>query len=449
MLRGDRPRSVLVPLVGLVIAMASIAAAPPRARASDAPAAKPATKQVAKTAPLGILSPKERSALLPFMEAGPVALVEFSAGEDLPAIVFAARVAAPPAEVAEVIADVGAYPKFMPAVGDVEVLSRVGTMKSYAWKWKTSLFTLEGENILKAYAPPEGREDYGHRITVQSTRGDLGSGRMMWRLYPLVTGAPTARGKAGALTAEAARGATETLLVFSSRLDLRRANWVTKQINTGERSINRTANIALAFAMLRGVTRRAEDRGRVRGPRLSEAPLARPTASPKKLATLLGRGDLLFITMDGDALRQVASVGRTFSRYSKMRSVMSKPEAFGSALVPGSYVRVEKQEGGATDFRWGIDIPLIGTSGKMHMEDRGHVIEIDAVSGAIEGGSWRFEPVKLPWREGAVVSWGRFEPEKASWLIKSLVSGNPDLGHGIIIGSQLMVSRAIRTRSQS
>ncbi|MCA9600926.1 MAG: SRPBCC family protein [Polyangiales bacterium] len=388
-------------------------------------AASPPTL-TAEEAPLGLFSERERNELAPFIERGPVALVEFNEGDALPAVIFATKIHATPEHVVDVIRRPETYPTFMPALDSVDVESRYDSMIAYAWTWKTVLFTLTGRNIMTVFPPPAQKPDRGYRISIRSTGGDLGTGRMMWRVYP--------------------SGQNESLVVFSSRIDLRKANWITRQINHGQRSVNRTANIALAFAMLRGVTRQTEgQRPAVTNP----TELERPEVDVRKLAAFLNRGDLLLIDMRGDRLNQVASVGRMFARYTKVRKVMDNPEEFGSALIPGSYVKVAHREDEVTDFRWGIDIPLIGTSGTMRMKNGESLITIDATKGAVKGGAWRFEPIKLPWKEGAMVSWGRFEPEKASWLVKMIVEGNKDLGDGIVIGSQLMVHRAIRTRSQS
>src|SRR5262245_1804749 len=52
----------------------------------------------------------ERSLLAPFMEHGPIGLVEFSHHDDIPAVLVASYVAAPAAEVARIIRTPADYP---------------------------------------------------------------------------------------------------------------------------------------------------------------------------------------------------------------------------------------------------------------------------------------------------------------------------------------------------
>jgi len=393
-----------------------------------APAAAQQEGVAAADARLGLLTRVDRELLAPQLEHGPVALVEFSGEAELPAIIFAARVRAPAATVARVIADPTAYPRFMPALDSVDVQSRRDSSIAYEWTWRTTIFTLRGSNVMTIYPGPGQRRDRPYRIESRSTGGDLGTGRLTWRVYP--------------------DGPDRSLLVLSSRLDLRNANYVTRQISQGGRSINRTINLSLALIMVLGTSREAE---RVAGaPPVTEGPghpLERPQVDVRALAPMMSRGDLLFLHMTGDRLDQVAIVGRPGQSLERVREVMTDPREFGPALVPGSYARVTSEENGEVDFDWGVDIPLVGTSGTMRLNDTGSVVMIEAVGGALTGGRWRFDTELLPWNEPVVLGWADFDPATAGWLIRALVQGNPEFGFGIAAGSQVMLLRAIRSRA--
>ena len=387
-----------------------------------------ATLRDARQERLGAFSTQERALLSPHLDHGPAVLVEFSDDNGLPAVIMATRVHAPASLVARVIADPRAYPRFMPALDEVEVQSRRGTLLAYRWTWRTALFTLTGNNVMTTYPAPTGRADRPHRIAVESTGGDLGEGRLVWRVYP-ETG-------------------NRSLLVLSSRLDLRDANYVARELQRAGRSVNRTINISLSMIMLLGTKRETE---RVAGAGVEEPQhdlpaLRRADLDVTRLAPMLARGDLLLLDMDGPRLNQAAIIGRMGRGRAQVREVMTNPRDFGSALVPGSYARVVAEEDNTVTFDWGIDLPLIGTSGRMRLTDSGSSVAIDAIGGALNGGEWRFETVDLPWGEATVIGLSRFDPTDASWLIRLLVQGNRDFGYGITAGTQVMVMRALRTR---
>jgi len=402
-------------LVGLVASTAS-------AQREDAP--DPETSR------LGLLTRNDRIVLEPHLQRGPVALIEFSDDDELPAIIYATYVRAPAEQVADVVSDPTRYPRFMPALDDVTVRSRRRQMLAYDWTWRTAVFTLRGSAIMSQYPAPHGRRDRPWRVEIRNTGGDLGEGRQVWRVYP--------------------DGPDRSLLVFSSRLDLRDANWVSRQIGS-QRSINRTTNMSIAHVMMMGVRDEAE---RLAGaPEIDTSgdmpPLRRPDVDIFALRYLLFRGDLVFMNMTGDRLDQVAVLGRLSAPLDPVRQIITDPREFGPALIPGSYANVTgEQADGTIDFEWGIDIPLVGTEGTMRLTDDGSRVMLDATSGALAGGRWLFEPVVYDWGEACVLSFGRFDPADSNWLIRMLVQGTPTFGHGIQAGSQVMVMRAIRNRSR-
>lgn len=382
----------------------------------------------AETARLGLLSRADRDVLAPHLARGPVALVEFSEDTELPAIIFALRVHASAEQIARVISNPSAYPRFMPALDSVQVRSRRQDMLAYDWTWRTAVFTLRGSAVMTTYAAPHGRRDRPWRVEIRNTSGDLGEGRQMWRVYP--------------------EGPQRSLVVFSSRIDLRDANWVTRQIGR-QRSINRTVNLSLAYVMMMGVRGEAERLAGITQPEPPAEPpaLRRPEVDLFALRHLLFRGDLVLLDMTGDRLDQVGVVGRMSAPVEPAREIMSDPRAFGPALIPGSYANVVREEGDEVDFEWGVDIPLVGTSGTMRLT-KGERITVEAIDGALQGGEWHFETPTYDWGEVCVVGWGRFDPADTNWLMRMLVNGTPTFGHGIQAGTELMVLRAIRSRTR-
>jgi carbon monoxide dehydrogenase subunit G len=395
-------------------------------------AAQPSAEQPAttvQTARLGNFSHHDRELLAPQLERGPVALVEFAEEAELPAILVAMYVRAPAARLMEVISDPARYPSFMPALDSVDVLTRRDATLAYEWTWTTAIFTLTGTNVMTVYPRPEGRRDRPWRVESRAIGGDLGTGRIVWRIYPQEDG--------------------RSLLVLSSRLDLRDANYVTRSITSAQRSVSRTLNLSLALVMTLGARREAERlEGHVdRDPSTPLPPLARPEIDLVAFAPMLARGDLLLMTMQGDRLDQIAAIGRPGTSLERVREVMNDPREFGPALIPGSYANVTRENGNELDFDWGVDIPLLGASGKMRLVRSPTVNTVTATEGGLEGGVWHFDTAMLPWQEPVVLSWARFDLASANWILEAIVSGSRDFGYGLTAGTELMMLRAIRLRA--
>jgi hypothetical protein len=390
-------------------------------RADDAPA-----EADARTQRLEGLTEDERKLLAPLMERGPIALIEFAKADSLPEVLVAAYADAPADLVAKVIANPRDYPKFMRTLDHVDVLSSNGTQTSYKWSWQTGVLFLEGENRMTAFPPPPGHPELGHRIAVHSERGALGEGRLMWRVFPV--------------------SEKRSMVMLAMRVDMRDANFVMRQLDAAARSINRSVNLALCYVMLLGTTREAEKRA---GTPVAEKTVVfgPPKIELAKYKKLLGRADLLLMEFTPKSLGQLTVIGRTGLPADKLRKVMTEPETFGKALVPGSYTRVTKREGDIKTFEWGINLPLIGTSGTMQMSEHENTLHIDATEGSLNGGKWRFMTPTLSSGEAVVVGYAVFDITRTTWLIEKIASLDPVMGHGLAAASQVMVLRALRRRA--
>jgi hypothetical protein len=372
------------------------------------------------------LDDAERALLAPLMERGPIALVEFAQEDTLPAVLVAGYVEAPAAQVAKIVANPRDYPKFMRTLDSVEVLSQTDTRTSYKWTWQTGMLFLEGENHMTSFPPPPDHPELGYRITVNSERGALGEGRLQWRVFPA--------------------GPARSVLVLAMRVDMRDANFVMRQLDAAARSINRSINLALCYVMMLGTKREAERQsGKQAAPRT--VVFGPPDFDPVRYKKILGRADLLLMELSGPGLGMLTILGRTGLKPDQLRPVMTEPESFGKALVPGSYTRVTRREASAKTFEWGINLPLVGTSGTMEMSEQEGTLRIDATDGALKGGKWRFTTPSLPGGEAVVIGYAVFDIRRTTWLIEKIASIDPVMGHGLAAASQVMMLRALRKRA--
>jgi hypothetical protein len=382
----------------------------------------------ARSQRLEALDDAERTLLAPLIERGPVALVEFAQGDVLPAVLVASYVEAPASVVAHVVSHPRDYPKFMKTLDSVEILSETPTQNAYKWTWQTGVLFLEGENRMTIMAPPKDKPALGYRISVKSERGQMGEGRLLWRVLPV--------------------GPKRSLITLSMRVDMRDANFVMRQLDAAARSVNRSVNIALAHVMLLGTKRESERRtGSI--PKLpASVPFDEPKLDLEKLSGVLERADLLLMELTQSGLGKLSIVGRGGATPAQLTAVMLEPETFGKSLVPGSYTKITKREGESKTFEWGVDLPLIGTSGTMRMKGSGGIVAIDATDGALKGGRWRFRTPALASGEGVVVGYSQFDVTKTTWLVEKIASLDPAMGHGLAAATQVMLLRALRKRVQ-
>lgn len=383
----------------------------------------------ARTDRLSGLTGDDLKRLTPYAAAGPVALVEFADtdADELPGINVLSRIAAPIDTVLSVVETPTAYPRFMHTLDRVETISQRAGSQVYDWAWDLSVFSLSGRNIMRVYRGKPG-SNRGHRVTIDSVAGDFGTGRIRIRLLP--------------------SGDKHTLMVISLRLDLRNANYIARQAAEAARSVNRSANMALAYAMTFGLGREAEWRVGVVRAETPMPAIQRPNIPPGLILPLLDQGDLVFLHMNGDKLTQASVFGRVNRPQPEVRPIMLNPQDFGAALVPGSQAEVVSRSGAATTFNWEIAIPLLGVSGQMRMTAGNPIVTIDATQGALAGGQWAFDAQPINPHSTLVSAWARFDVEKTNFVVRAITAGDPFLAHGITAASQVMLVRALRTRAR-
>ena len=374
------------------------------------------------------LSKDDLTRLEPELARGPVALIEFADMErdQLPAVNIVVPIRASSEVVTQVLTDPASFPRFMPTLDSVEIVAKHDNSIVYDWAFNLALLRMRGRNLMTVYPAPKGRPEAGTRITIDSQEGDLGRGRMLFRVHP--------RGQ-------------DSLLVVSLRVDLREANYVARQIAKAARSVNRSANIALAFSMALHSQLESERREpRTRAP-LPAPVFHKPEFQLQRLIPLLSRGDLLLFETQGKLLQQVSVLGVVMQSESKVQTVMRDAKGFGNSLVPGSKAEIVAQKDATTTFDWELNLPLVGVSGQMQMLDQGRKLSIEATQGALLGGRWWFEVTPVTPGATLVTGWAHFGFDNTTWLLEKLVSADAYLGHGMIGASELMLMRAVRSRA--
>ena len=378
--------------------------------------------------PLATFTPSELSVLEPWLATGVVSLVEFAYGEELPAVVIACTVEASADEVARVIGDPASYPSFMPALDSVSVTGTEGEAQSYDWTWQTSIFTLRGQNTMQRYAPPAEHPERGYRFVIRQVAGDLGTGRTVWRVVP--------------------RGPGRSLIMSSSRMDLRDSNYIARQLAAASSTVNRAINIALAFSMVLRTRGEAERHAGFTRPPIPDAgdDPAEPEIDTTSMEAMLLRGDLMWVeTSDGTDQGRVVAIGRMHVDEERTRTAILDPAGFTQGFLQGAHATsLEAAEG--SRFEWGIDLPLVGTSGVMHMTTRpDSVIALDGESGALATARWRFH--SRPRDFGTLVTaWGRFDLGEGLWLVRVVQDADPAFRPGLSASAELMMLRGLRAR---
>ena len=313
----------------------------------------------------------------------------------------------------------------MPALDRVDIKGEHARTIAYDWSWTVAIFALHGRNRMTV-SPPPSVPGAPFRVDVVSTGGDLGEGRLVWRVFP--------------------DGPDAAVVELAMRIDMRDANYIARALASGGTSVNRTINVALAHVMLLATQTEAERQSGYRAPSLPLGPLERPHVDLDALRELVRRGDLVMLDTRGEYLQSAVVIGRGGATAPMVRRVLADPEEFGRSFVHGSRAHVIGRDARGVTFSWSIPLPLVGVGGVMRLQTQGTEVRVDGVSGSFKDGRWRFDTVQLPWSEVAVIGWARFDPTDSTALVKRMVGSNGYFRQGLVAGVEMMTIRSLRAR---
>lgn len=374
---------------------------------------------------IGSLSAHDRLTVRKLAKEGALVLVE-TGPDEAPAVLVTARVASSAFNVRNALMDVSGYPAWMPAHDRVQpyITTMVASGPSYQWSWTLTAFTLRGHNFVHDYTQAPSRHYVRPvRVELRYASGQLGSGRFIWRIDPIST--------------------TSCWVTIYAKLDLRKGDSVAKALTQTARSFNRSTEIGLALYMLQGV----RDRLGVAHLHTVEPLQSMPELNQQMVRPLLDLGDILWVGLSAQKMQEVWAMGRTGMPYDKLKEILSEPKTFGRAMMRSTLANAEMLDSEETLLKWGLSIPLLGSSGLLRLDkkpDAESEIEVRAIEGAMKGGVWTFSSWQLPWGEGCLLGWAKFDAGDGFWLTRHLVEREPKWSSGLAVASEILSIRAIR-----
>lgn len=365
-------------------------------------------------------------------ERGELALIESSPEGAARQVILFAVLAAPPEQVWDVLMDVEAYPQFLRTVVATKITRRDGPMMAYDWELDLPFFNLKGERLQRGQRPKV--------VEVRGNRGHLVGSRERWELYPL-------------------DGGKRTLAAFYRALDVDTGGILLKTMVKLEPSMEQGANLSTAFVHLRGLRRRIEGKSGPEPPqvrRTGPVPAFRPlglgaeSLAEGRLKRLLRHGQLALIeSHDDGALRQVALVTVVDAPSEKLSAVIRAPEKYPEFIKNFAQQKVTTLPDGRLQLQWELEVPLTNLHGTsvMAMGEDG-TVEIEAVSGDITRGRWRWELTPLGAGATLPVHYAYTDVRESSWVTRKIVDREPLFEHGIVIASGTVALAAMKARAE-
>lgn len=396
----------------LAIALGLATALPP-ARAAKAP---------------GGFSKQEVEAIAPLLRRhGLVGLSETKANDAPEAMTLAVRVAAPREQVFKVFENPENFYYLSTLFKENEVLQQHENNKAWSWASRHKLFSFTGTNTIALFPP--------RRADVKIVNSTIGAGDFTFVLHP--------------------DGPDHTIVVLSGLLDVQTSEWLIRYLLGGNPAMRQAMNVAIGIVVVKGVKAMAErmaagkglDKHRTRG-RSGGTPRQIRVKELEALAPLLVRGQVVITDSHrGGRLRQATVVEVFDAPAAEILSAISAPRNYPKMIKAISDVTVhDDTDPRNIDFSWSFGFSVFSLESRNRMTAVDGGILVEALTGDLEGGAWRWQIVPTAENRTVVAYHGYADIQKAGYILKKTYRREPYLEHGMIAGSNMVMVRAVRKR---
>lgn len=179
------------------------------------------------------VSKSDVSALVPLLELGELSLVESYPNGRLKQATVIGLIKAPPAKVWAVITDYKNYPKMIPSVVELEIISKKGDDLVIEMEIEVPGSNVEYKRHDRLF-PPDRIE-----MWPEDEEGDITRGRWRWELVPHADGA-------------------QTILIYTLYYDVGESSWILRQFLKETPTAEHGLNVATGQVSIRAFKKAAE-----------------------------------------------------------------------------------------------------------------------------------------------------------------------------------------------
>lgn len=399
----------IVPAAALALFAATALAAPP-ADAAKAP---------------GGFSSDEVAAIAPLLKRyGVVAVSETDARGEPTSMTLAIRVNASREKTFEVFEDPRNFYYISTLFKENKVLQEHDNSKAFSWASRHKLFSFTGRNTIALFPP--------RRVDVRVVESTIGSGEFTVMLHE--------------------EDPEHTIVVVSGLLDVQTSEWLVRFLLGGNPSIRNAMNVAIGLVMTKGIKAMAEriaageplDKHRTRG-RAGGKQRAIPPRHLRALAPLLVRGQVILSdSRKGGRLRQATVIEVVEAPASDVVNAISTPANYSKMIKAIDSIRVHQVTPPTLEFSWSIGLSVFSLTSRNRMTRIDDGLTVDALDGELKGARWRWQVVPTSKTRTVVAYHGFANIRRSTYILEKTVRREPYLEHGLLVGSNMVMLRAIR-----
>lgn len=294
----------------------------------------------------------------------------------------------------------------------------------WSWASRHKILSVTGKNRLATYPP--------RRVDVTIEESSVGSGTFTFLLFP--------------------DGKDHTVVLFSGFLDVNSSEWLIKFLVGNNPSMKQAMNIAIGLVVVKGIKDLAERMEKKQSNRTHRTngksggvPELFSSEEMNVLTPLLKKGQLFFCdSHSGGRLKQVSVMDIVNAPEQTFLSDAATPANYARYIGAISDIEVHRQEAEKTIFSWTIGLSIFGLNSENELSRETNGVALRAISGDLAGAVWRWQTRPLSDNRTVVMYHAFADVGQASSILETTVRREPYLEHGLVLGSNIVMMKAMK-----
>lgn len=371
------------------------------------------------------LTGQEIKSLIPLLKShDSLGLTQFDDKGNPKSITLAIRIAAKRDTVFSLFKDPSNFYYISTLFKENTILDEHTNAMVWSWASRHKILSVTGTNNIALYPP--------RRVDVTIENSSIGNGSFTFQFYK--------------------DGDAHTIMIISGFLNVDSSEWLVKFLVGGNPSMKQAMNIAIGFVVLKGTKSLAERVEKKKKPAKHQTggvgggtPSLLSAEELAVLKPLLTKGQLFFCDSHKQGrLKQATVVELVDSPAEKVLSAAAVPKNYEKHIGAINNVHVLSRDANKTAFSWNIGLSIFGLDSTNEIRPIEEGLLLHSTQGDLQGAMWRWQVISVSDRRSIVAYHSFADIASTSAVLKSTVRREPYLEHGLVLGSNIVMLKALK-----
>ncbi len=309
-----------------------------------------------------------------------------------------------------------------------KIIDQTDNMILWSWASRHSFFTITGKNSITLYPP--------RRVDVKVLESSLGAASFTLRFYK--------------------DGKDYTILTISGFLNVKSSQWLIRMIIGNSSSMIQAFNIAVGFFVIKGIKTLTEniEKGKSKRKHTTRGkaggiPSLLNKSDIANLTPFLKKGQVFLCdSHNGGRLKQATVLERVKSNAGNFTKTVKNPYNYAKKISAINNIKIEPststlQPAKEKMFSWNMGFAIFQLSSLNRISDINQGVLLESINGDFKGAKWRWQIIPETANTSIIAYHAYADVAAMSPILESTIKREPYLEHGLVMGSNIVMLKAM------